>query len=305
MYAPPPDVPTRVFAKLPKELELDRESEFQRAQLRGRRLGSFLEGPSFDREGRLWLVDIAHGRILRLSQKAEWSVIAQYAGEPNGLKLHKDGRVFFVDRLNGVMELDPVNGKIKPFIPRDRLEPGYKGLNDLVFAANGDMYFTDQGMTGLQDPTGRLFRYSAAGKLDCLLDNIPSPNGLVLTPDEHILYLAVTRGNCVWRVPLGADGKTYRVGIFVQLSGSLGGPDGMAMDEAGNLVLAQVGSGSCWQFSRLGEPMARIRSCAGLLVTNMAYGGADGRTLFITESETGTVLAADLATPGQRMYSHQ
>jgi gluconolactonase len=167
------------------------------------------------------------------------------------------------------------------------------------------MYFTDQGMTGLQDPTGRLFRYSAAGKLDCLLDNIPSPNGLVLTPDEHILYLAVTRGNCVWRVPLGADGKSYRVGIFVQLSGSLGGPDGMAMDEAGNLVLAQVGSGSCWQFSRLGEPMARIRSCAGLLVTNMAYGGADGRTLFITESETGTVLAADLATPGQRMYSHQ
>ena len=305
MYAPPPDVPTRVFAKLPKELELDRDSEFQRAQLRGRRLGSFLEGPSFDREGRLWLVDIAHGRILRVSPKGEWTVVAQHDGEPNGLKLHKDGRVFFVDRLKGVMELDPANGKIKPLIPRDRLEPGYKGLNDLVFASNGDMYFTDQGMTGLQDPTGRLFRYSASGKLDCLLDNIPSPNGLVLTPDEHILYLAVTRGNCVWRVPLGADGKTYRVGIFVQLSGSLGGPDGMAMDEAGNLVLAQVGSGSCWQFSRLGEPMARIRSCAGLLVTNMAYGGPEGRTLFITESETGTVLAADLATPGQRMYSHQ
>lgn len=305
MYAPPPDVPTRVFAKLPKELELDRESEFQSAQLRGRRLGSFLEGPSFDREGRLWLVDIAHGRILRVTPKAEWTVVAQYEGEPNGLKLHKDGRVFFVDRVNGVMELDPANGKIKPFIPRDRLEPGYKGLNDLVFASNGDMYFTDQGMTGLQDPTGRLFRYSAAGKLECLLDNIPSPNGLVLTPDEHILYLAVTRGNCVWRVPLGTDGKTYRVGIFVQLSGSLGGPDGMAMDEAGNLVLAQVGSGSCWQFSRLGEPMARIRSCAGLLVTNMAYGGADGRTLYITESETGTVLAADLSTPGLPMYSHR
>lgn len=305
MYAAPPDVPTRVFAKLPKELELERDSEFQRAQLRGRRLGSFLEGPSFDREGRLWLVDIAHGRILRLSPQAEWSVVAEYDGEPNGLKIHRDGRVFIADRLNGVMELDPANGKIKPFIARDRLEPGYQGLNDLVFASNGDMYFTDQGMTGLHDPRGRLFRYSAAGKLDCLLDNIPSPNGLVLTPDEHILYLAVTRGNCVWRVPLALDGATYRVGIFVQLSGSLGGPDGMAMDEAGNLVLAQVGSGSCWQFSRLGEPMARIRSCAGLLVTNMAYGGPDGRTLFITESETGTVLAADLATPGQRMYSHQ
>lgn len=302
MYAAPPDVPTRVFAKVPKELELDRESQFLNSQLHGRRLGSFLEGPSFDLEGRLWLVDVAHGRVFRVSPQAEWTVVAQYDGQPNGLKFHKDGRVFIADRENGVMELDPVNGKIKPFIPRDRLEPGYKGLNDLFFAANGDMYFTDQGMTGLQDPTGRLFRYSAGGKLDCLLDNIPSPNGLVMTPDETILYLAVTRGNCVWRVPIGHDGKVFRVGIFVQLSGSLGGPDGMAMDEAGNLVLAQVGSGSCWQFSRLGEPIARIRSSAGLMVTNMAYGGPRARTLFITESETGTVLTAELPTAGQRMY---
>lgn len=302
MYAPPPDVPTRVFAKLPKELEIDRETAFLTAQAGGRRLGSFLEGPSFDREGRLLLVDIAHGRIFRVTPKAEWSVLAQYDGQPNGLKLHKDGRIFVADRANGIVELDPVNGKIKPFIAREKLEPGYQGLNDLLFASNGDLYFTDQGMTGLHDPRGRLFRYSAAGKLDCLMDNIPSPNGLVLTPDEHILYLAVTRGNCVWRVPIGKDGKPFRVGVFIQLTGSLGGPDGMAMDEAGNLVLAQVGSGCAWQFSRLGEPMARIRSCAGLAVTNMAYGGPDNRTLFITESETGAVLAADLSAPGLKMY---
>jgi gluconolactonase len=302
MYAPPPDVPTRVFAKLPKELEIDRESAFLAAQAGGRRLGSFLEGPSFDREGRLLLVDIAHGRIFRLTPKAEWSVLAQYDGQPNGLKLHEDGRIFVTDREHGVVEVDPVNGKVRPFIPRAKLEPGYQGLNDLFFASNGDMYFTDQGMTGLHDPRGRLFRYSAAGRLNCLLDNIPSPNGLVMTPDEHILYLAVTRGNCVWRVPIGKDGEIFRVGVFVQLSGSLGGPDGMAMDEAGDLVLAHVGSGSCWQFNRLGEPVARIRSCAGLLVTNVAYGGPDNRTLFITESETGTVLAADLPAPGLRMF---
>jgi len=302
MFAAPPEVPTRVFAKLPKELVIDRDSAFLTAQAGGRRLGSFLEGPSFDREGRLLLVDIAHGRIFRVTPKGEWSVLAQYDGQPNGLKLHKDGRIFIADRANGIVELDPVNGKIKPIVPREKLEPGYQGLNDLFFASDGDMYFTDQGMTGLHDPRGRLFRYSAAGKLDCLMDNIPSPNGLVMTPDEHILYLAVTRGNCVWRVPIGKDGKPFRVGIFIQLTGSLGGPDGMAMDEAGNLVLAQVGSGCAWQFNRLGEPMARIRSCAGLAVTNMAYGGPDNRTLFITESETGTVLAADLSAPGLKMY---
>ena len=78
----------------------------------------------------------------------------------------------------------------------------------------------------------------------------------------------------------------------------------MAMDQVGNLVVAQVGSGCAWQFSPLGEPLARIRSCTGLLITNMAYGGPKGRTLYMTESETGTVLTAELEAPGQAMFSH-
>ena len=76
----------------------------------------------------------------------------------------------------------------------ERLE----GINDLVFARNGDLYFTDKGETDLRDPSGRL---------DCLLDRAPNPNGLVLTPDESILYLAVTRANTVWRVPLVSAGS--------------------------------------------------------------------------------------------------
>src|SRR5690606_37819119 len=101
---------------------------------------------------------------------------------------------------------------------------GFKGVNDLFFAANGDLYFTDQGQTGLQDPTGRLFRLRADGRLDCLLDNVPSPNGLVMNLEETALYLAVTRANAIWRVPLLRDGGTTKVGNFVQLTGGWG-PD--------------------------------------------------------------------------------
>src|SRR5690606_29780247 len=127
-----------------------------------------------------------------------------------------------------------------------------------------------------------LYRYGSDGRLDCLVDNIPSPNGLVLSLDEKTVFVNVTRGNCVWRVPLNKDGFPFKVGIFIQLSGSLGGPDGLAIDTAGNLAVAQIGMGAVWVFSPLGEPLARIQSCEGLAVTNLAYGGPDNTELYIT-----------------------
>ncbi|HZD25618.1 MAG TPA: SMP-30/gluconolactonase/LRE family protein, partial [Alphaproteobacteria bacterium] len=245
---------------------------------------------------------VAHGRIFQVSPAGEFTVVADYDGQPNGLKIHRDGRIFIADFANGIMELDPVSGRVGAYLARERF-PDFKGFNDLFFATNGDLYFTDQGLTGQHDPSGRLWRYTADGHFDCLLDAVPSPNGLVMAPDESQLYLAVTRGNCVWRVPFLLDGNVAKVGIFVQLSGAVG-PDGLAVNAAGDLFIAHVGGGSVWQFSPLGEPLARIRSCAGLLTTNMAFGGEGNRTLYITESETGTVLAADLETPGQPMFSH-
>jgi gluconolactonase len=202
------------------------------------------------------------------------------------------------------MEMDPVNGKVKPYLTRASLAP-FKGCNDLFFAANGDLYFTDQGLTGLHDPTGRLFRLTERGQLDCLLDNVPSPNGLVMNLAENMVYLAVTRGNCIWRVPLSPDGGVAKVGIYIQLSGGWGGPDGLALDSQGQLFIAHVGMGAVWVVDALGEPVYRIRTCAEPHTTNMAFGGADNKTLFITESGSGSILTAQLDVPGKPMFSHQ
>jgi gluconolactonase len=191
---------------------------------------------------------------------------------------------------------------VEPYLQRFHLER-FKAVNDLVFSSSGDLYFTDQGLTGLHDPTGRVFRASAAGRVECLIDNIPSPNGIVLDPTESMLYVAVTRANSIWRVPLLADGGVAKVGNFIQLSGGVG-PDGLAVDADGNLAVAHVGLGSVWLFSALGEPMLRVRSCGGLHTTNVAYGGADGRTLFITESASGNILMARMPVAGRRMFSH-
>lgn len=64
-------------------------------------------------------------------------------------------------------------------------------MNDLTFASNGDLYFTDQGQTGMHASTGCVYRLRANGQVDRVLDNVPSPNGLVLNAHENVLYLVL------------------------------------------------------------------------------------------------------------------
>jgi gluconolactonase len=242
MSQPPFDIVASVFARLPAALDLSTSGRHS-AWLDDRpyhdaRLGSFLEGPSFDRDGLLYCVDIAYGRILRIDPAGAVEVFVEYDGAPNGLKIHRDGRLFVADHKCGLMVIDPVSRAVSCLLAGAQGEP-FKGLNDLVFAKNGDLYFTDQGHTGLQDPSGRLFRLTAAGRLELVLGGIPSPNGLVLTRDERSLLLAVTRANQVWRLPLGPDGHAYKVGVFLNLSGG-GGPDGLALDAEDGLSVAQM-----------------------------------------------------------------
>ena len=304
-FTAPPVIEAKPFTRVPPELELtDRPSAWAQRLARGP-AGAFLEGPSFDRDGNLWLVDIAHGRIFRVDPSGGWEVVVQYDGQPNGLKIHRDGRVFIADFVNGIMELDPVSGRIEAFLGRARF-PDFKGFNDLFFASNGDLYFTDQGLTGLHDPTGRVWRHRAAdGRLECLIDTVPSPNGLVMARDESMLYIAVTRANAVWRMPFDPEGRPFKVGLFVQLQGGSGGPDGMAMDAEGNLSVVQHGAGKTWLLSPTGEPVACVTAPTGPGVTNLAYGGPDNRTLYITESGTGHVLTAEMDVPGEPMFSHR
>ena len=305
LYPPPDIIEAEIHARLPDRFRVQGlRSTWGAWNKSGAALHSFLEGPSFDRDGNLYLVDIPWGRIFRVSPSGDtWSLIAEYDGEPNGLKIHRDGRIFIADYKNGIMLLDPATGAVTPHLVRNRLER-FKGVNDLVFASNGDLFFTDQGLTGLHDPTGRVFRYTADGSLTCLVDTVPSPNGIVPNDAENVIFVAVTRANAVWRVPLLADGTTAKVGVFIQLSGGLGGPDGLALDETGGLWVAHAGNGCVFGFDRLGRPKYRVVVPDGLSTTNFAFGDADRKTLYITESETGAVYRARAPVAGRPMYSH-
>lgn len=305
MYGAPPELMAEVFAELPAEFRAaSQPSRWAVERHADPFMHSFLEGPSFDREGRLYVVDIPRGRIFRVSREGAFSLFVEYDGEPNGLRIHRDGTLYVADHRRGILKFDPVSAAMEAVCDGYQGRPFY-GVNDLTFSAGGDLYFTDQGESDLVQPFGRVFRVRPGGEPELVKGGFPSPNGLVLSPDERHLLVAVTKSNAVWRVPLHPDGTSGRVGLFVQLSGSAGGgPDGLAMDEAGNLAVAHPLGGSVWLFNALGEPVLRVRSPTGPVTTNLAYGDDHRCTLYITESRTGSILCCRMPVPGRTLYSH-
>ncbi len=291
---PPRLIETNAFSAMPDQFRRKGvRSSWADANRPGQPTDCFIEGPSFDASGNLYIVDIPFGRIFRIATDGAWTLVVEYDGWPNGLKIHPDGRILVADYKHGIMQLDPGAAKMLPVLTARNSE-SFKGCNDLHIASNGDIYFTDQGQTGLHDPTGRVFRLCADGRLDCLLNTGVSPNGLVLDPNETVLFVAMTRDNAVWRMPLMRDGGVAKVGRFCSMFGT-SGPDGMTMDGSGRLFVAHASLGHVFVFAPNGELIARIKSCAGPSCTNVAIGGANRDRLYITESVTGTVLVADIS----------
>jgi gluconolactonase len=267
----------------------------------GRLADSFLEGPVFDDEGNLYVTDIPFGRVFRVDPQGEWDLVAQWDGEPNGLKFLGPGELLVADYKNGLMALHVASGQVRPYLDRRNSER-FKGVNDLVFDSRGNLYFTDQGQTGLHDPTGRVYRLGRDGRLDVLLSNVPSPNGIVLSNDERVLFIAATRGNCVWRMPLQEDGSVSKAGQFFTSYGP-SGPDGLSMDEAGRLLVANPGLAYVWVLGLRAEPEEVLTGVPGSSVTNLAFGGPDRRTLFCTDSTHGRILKAEMAHGGAVVHS--
>ncbi|WP_280150349.1 SMP-30/gluconolactonase/LRE family protein [Piscinibacter sp. XHJ-5] len=288
---------TELFTRMPERFRRTGErSDWADANRGGQPTDSFLEGPVFDRAGNLYVTDIPFGRIFRIDPPGEWEQVAEWAGEPNGMKFLNERELLVTDYRNGLMLCDIASGAVRPYLERRNSER-FKGVNDLVFDSGGNLYFTDQGQTGLHDPTGRLYRLRKDGRLDLLLANVPSPNGVVLSPDERVLYLGVTRGNAVWRVPLQGDGSVSKVSAFFTSYGP-SGPDGLAMDQKGRLIVANPGLGVAWVLNHRAEPEVVLRSCAGASLTNVAFGGPERKSLYCTESISGSVLRAELDVPG-------
>jgi gluconolactonase len=304
LLEPPKVRETSVYSEVPERYrKRDTRSAWADANRGGHNVDSFLEGPVFDDQGNLFVTDIPFGRIFRITPGLQWDLVVEYEGEPNGMKFLDAQHLVIADYRNGLMVLDVGRGSIRGFLERRNTER-FKGVNDLVFDSRGNLYFTDQGQTGMHDPSGRVYRLGRDGKLDVLLSNAPSPNGLVLSPDEKFLFVAMTRGNGVWRMPLLPDGSVAKAGQFFTSYGP-SGPDGLAMDTAGRLIICNPGLGWAWVLNSKAEPVEVLRSPRGASLTNVAYGGPERRTAYFTESVSGSILSADMTQPGCPLHRGQ
>ena len=292
-------IAVRRFTALPAKYRKKQRTAWSDPNRQLAALDSFLEGPSFDRKGNLWCVDIPFGRIFKIDKGGDWELVTQYDGWPNGLKIHKDGSIYIADYRKGLLRLNAKSGKIESVL-ETAFSESFKGLNDLHFADNGDLYFTDQGQSGIADPTGRVWRLRSNGELQRLVQNAPSPNGITLNTKNTQVYVAVTRAQQIWRLPLMAGGTPSKTGVAIQLSGGHAGPDGIEMDAEDGLLVCHLGLG-VWRFDAncLPTHLAHAGS-EHRLMTNIAF---KGKTLYITDSLNGEILTAEMPVAGKKLFS--
>lgn len=300
-FTPPRAIPARLFASLPAAFRRPRRTAWSDANRGGAEIDSFLEGPCFDDLGRFHVTDIPNGRVFRLAEGGAWEVVAEYEGWPNGMAFAPrggphGGSLLVTDHRHGLLSLDPDSGAIAPVL-ETVLSESFKGLNDLVLAADGAVLFTDQGQSGLQDPTGRVWRLGADGRLDRLIGNGPSPNGIALNRAGTHCYVAMTRSCEIWRFALRPDAMVGKAQCFCRIPAGASGPDGLAVDAHDRLFVANPGHGQVWVVDPHGVIVARV-DCTefGRHTTNCCF-APDGTTLLVTESGSGRVLAADIPPP--------
>ena len=283
---------------------------------------SFVEGPVWvPADEALLFSDPNDNRIYRWTADQGVSVFrtkSGYAGvdigeyrQPgsNGLTLDAGGRLTIAEHGNRRITRLEQNGDLTVLADR------YNGKrlnspNDLVYRSDGALYFTDP-YFGLpqfekdrraEQPHAGVYRLSAAGQLSLLTTELKGPNGLAFSPDERTLYVANwdEHRKIVMAWDVASDGSIANGRTFADLTGAPGEEalDGLKVDSRGHVFVS--GPGGLWVFAPDGQHLGTIRLPE--LAANMAWGDADGQTLYLT-ARTG-LYRLRLATPGTRL-SHR
>lgn len=248
--------------------------------------------------------------VRMLFQPSGYKEAERYTGpEPgsNGNTLDTRGRLTVAGHgQRDVYRLDSLNPDSDVTILVDRYQgKRLNSPNDLVYKSDGSLYFTDPpyGLPSQHDDdphkqltVNGVYRLPRAldqpkggaprnAELQLLVSDLPRPNGIAFSPDEQYLYVSNSEPKKFWmRYRVQPDGSLTDAKLLFDDSADTrpGAPDGMKVDSAGNLYSA--GPGGVWIFSPEGKPLATI--LISEKVSNVAWGGSDRKTLYITASSS-------------------
>ncbi len=292
----------------------------------------FPEGPIALQDGSVLLVEIERGTLTRVSASGEVSTVAECKPAPNGAAIGPDRRVYICN--NGGFTWTETSGILRPVGTPDDYVGGsiqvvdladgsvstlyercggvsLRGPNDIVFDADGGFYFTDLGKRFEHSLDRGSIYYAAAdgSSIRAVVHPIEQPNGIALSPDGTRLYAAETFSAKLryWDIespgrlaphddPFGVGNILYGFQHYERL-------DSMAVDSAGNVCVATLGTGCISAISPQGRLVASIPvPLADTMVTNICFGGDDMRTAFITSSGRGILYATEWHCAGHRLY---
>ncbi|MEU4449359.1 SMP-30/gluconolactonase/LRE family protein [Actinosynnema sp. NPDC050801] len=256
---------------------------------------NFLEGPTWDqRTGTLLLSHMQNptgpqgvqpSAVLRFTPPATFDSFIAASGS-NGLAITPDGtRLLAATHDDRTVSSYSLTDRSRTTVAANHLGRAFNSPNDLAIGQDGTTYFTDpnyQRGNRADEQGGRTGVFRVRDGVVSLVDNtLRQPNGIVLSPDGRTLYVGATGSNAIVKYTVFPDGTTGNRTTFA----SMRTPDGATVDCAGNLYWASYDEGLVHVFSPTGARLGTIS--AGRNTTNAAFGGPDGRTLYITSGTPG------------------
>lgn len=244
----------------------------------------FTEGPAADAKGNVYFSDIPEEKIYKVDLEGKLSVFVEKSNHANGLMFNSKGELVACEMDGQIVAYDVATKKKRTVI--DKFEGNrFNAPNDLVIDKNDGVYFTDPSFRAPKPmPQKKLGIYFTAGdgKVTRLIDDLPNPNGVILSIDEKTLYAIPTGQADMMAYPIEAPGKIGAGKVFCTLKQAEGktgsGGDGLTIDSKGNLYIT----------SALGlQVFDPAGKALGIIAfpeqpSNATFGGAGFNTLYVT-----------------------
>lgn len=256
-----------------------------------------IEGPAVGQDGALYAVNLGRdGTIGKVTEqadgrgRAELFVALPEGSTGNGIRFDADGFMYVADYTgHRILRIDPRDRAIGVFASL----PGAHQPNDIAFAPNGMFYASDPDWS---TDSGQLWRIAPHGAVHLLEAGMGTTNGVEVSPEGRRLYVNESVQRRVWAYDLGLDGEISGKRLLIEFPDH--GLDGMRTDALGNLYIARYGAGTVAVVSPDGELLREIR-LKGRKPTNVAFGGSDGRTVYVTLQDRGAIEVFRAEYPGR------